>query len=313
MDEASIAIAISTATIAVENNFAKSAEKAGLETVDEEATAYDTEAGYESDRTKYAREQVEDFKRDQAKRNESQREGLRQAGIDEESVFASAYAFKEREIAYKILPKEVGLEGLSPYEQQVLSDYRSKVAFGFALEVAPLGINKVLGAAKSVVGKIAGEIGGRGMPKVPKVAARSTASSTLGKAIKAEAMPAGSKLEYLGPGKVKFDGVEFRAVRDLGHLSERDLQRMVMDGVNPKDVKGIRLDGHHHGQQYHREKGAFMVEIPDPKHCISNPVQHPLGTSGGLTVEQRADWKKLRVAFNKEHARAELLRRGSNE
>jgi hypothetical protein len=39
MDEASIAIAISTATIAVENNFAKSAEKAGLETVDEDAEA----------------------------------------------------------------------------------------------------------------------------------------------------------------------------------------------------------------------------------------------------------------------------------
>lgn len=36
MDEASIAIVISTATVAVENNFAKSAEKAGLETVKED-------------------------------------------------------------------------------------------------------------------------------------------------------------------------------------------------------------------------------------------------------------------------------------
>jgi hypothetical protein len=47
MDEASIGIAISTATTAVENNFAKSAEKAGQETVEEEAEG---EAAIDSER-----------------------------------------------------------------------------------------------------------------------------------------------------------------------------------------------------------------------------------------------------------------------
>ncbi len=108
------------------------------------------------------------------------------------------------------------------------------------------------------------------------------------------------------------DGVEFRAVRDLGHLSEAELKGM-LKGRNPVDTSGVRLDGHHFQQQYHREPGAFMVEIPDPNHCISNPIQHPLGRSGGLTAEQRADWNRLRAAFNKERAKTELLRRTSNE
>ena len=102
-------------------------------------------------------------------------------------------------------------------------------------------------------------------------------------------------------------------MRDLGHLSEADLQRMAKTGAAPRDIVGNPLEGHHHQQRYHREPGAFMVEIPDPKHCISNPIQHPLGTSSGLTAEQRADWNKLRAAFNKERARTELLRRATSE
>jgi len=134
-----------------------------------------------------------------------------------------------------------------------------------------------------------------------------------GKGIRQDAIPLGSNLEYLGPGRVRFEGVEFRAVRDLSHLSERDLKRMLEDGVNPKSMEGVRLDGHHYNQQYHREPNAFIVEIPEPNHCISNPIQHPLGNSGGLTDPQRADWNRLRKAFNKERAKTEILRRGNND
>ena len=133
------------------------------------------------------------------------------------------------------------------------------------------------------------------------------------KVIREDAIVEGSKLEYLAPGRLRFDGVEFRAVRNLGHLSERDLTRMVREGVNLKDLTGVRLDGHHYKQQYHREPGAFIIEIPDPAHSISNKVQHPLGTSGGLTREQRADWNSVRKSMNKERARTELLKRKKDQ
>jgi hypothetical protein len=132
----------------------------------------------------------------------------------------------------------------------------------------------------------------------------------VGGAIREEALSKGSKIEYISPGKVKFDGVEFKAVRDLGHLDEGTLLDMMRKGVSPKDTYGTRLDGHHHKQQYHRDPGAFIVEIPSKNHTITNPNQHPLGTSGGLTADQRTDWNKLRKAFNKERARTELIRRG---
>jgi hypothetical protein len=113
-------------------------------------------------------------------------------------------------------------------------------------------------------------------------------------------------------GRVMFDNVEFRAVRDLGHMSELDLRIMYKKGLSPYDNNKFRLDGHHHKQQYHREKGAFIVEIPDPKHDITNKNQHPYGNikGGGLTDEQRADWKNLRIKFNKERAKQELIKRG---
>ena len=95
-------------------------------------------------------------------------------------------------------------------------------------------------------------------------------------------------------------------------MDESGLRRMYGDGVNPKNIDGIRLDGHHHQQKYHRDPGSFMVEIPKNKHCISKPNQHPQGNikGGGLTETQRKDWDKLRLAFNKERAKNELLNRG---
>jgi hypothetical protein len=93
-------------------------------------------------------------------------------------------------------------------------------------------------------------------------------------------------------------------------LSEAELIDMYNRGIALKDSLGNPMHGHHYKQQYHRELGAFMVEIPAPAHFISNPIQHPLGTSGGLSKAQRNDWKKLKPKFNSERARTELLKRG---
>ena len=134
--------------------------------------------------------------------------------------------------------------------------------------------------------------------------------STPGGVIRADAIPTGSQLEYLAPGRVKFDGVEFRAVRDLGHLSESQLDKMYRKGINPRALDDVRLDGHHFNQQYHREPGAFVAYVPEPNHCISNKIQHPKGNSGGLEPLERKDWKALNKRMNKELARTELLRRG---
>ena len=112
------------------------------------------------------------------------------------------------------------------------------------------------------------------------------------------------------PGRFMFDGVEFRAVRDLNHITEEHLRKMYRNGINPLDIHGERLDGHHFAQLYHRKPGAFMAEVPEPNHCISNTIQHPLGKTGGLTLSERADWDILRIKFNKERAKSELLRRG---
>lgn len=124
--------------------------------------------------------------------------------------------------------------------------------------------------------------------------------------------PSSSIIPLEKPGRVVFDGVEFRAVRDLGHMSEKDLRKMLEIGGSPYDMNYTRLDGHHHQQQYHRAPGAFIVEIPAPLHNGANKIQHPLGNKKGvgLTEIQRNDWKKTKKAFNKERARQELSNRG---
>ncbi len=176
-------------------------------------------------------------------------------------------------------------------------------------EVAMAGI---IGKSVKTGGKIIAAVGNKVTGKVCAGEVARIERALAGRAIRADAISQGSKLEFLAPGRVKFDGVEFRAVRDLSHLSEAELRGM-LKGRNPVDIQGVRLDGHHYMQRYHREPGAFMVEIPDLAHCISNPIQHPLGTSGGLTASERLDWKKLRPKFNAERARTELLRRGLSE
>ena len=111
---------------------------------------------------------------------------------------------------------------------------------------------------------------------------------------------------------MKFDGVEFRAVRDLSHLSDDTLKRMAKTGVSPRDVYGEILEGHHHLQKYHRDNGSFIVQIPESLHSTKNINQHPLGRNGGLgsNTLERKDWEKLRPSINKELAKTELMRRG---
>ncbi len=187
----------------------------------------------------------------------------------------------------------------------------SNPILGKVIAVADGGINAIKqldSQASQAVAKLWRGAGGKGVGK--SVGPINTKPL---EAIRADAIPTGSQIEYLSPGRVRFDGVEFRAVRDLSHISEEGLRKMVKAGNNPRDLNLIRLDGHHHLQRYHREPGSFIAEIPESAHCISKPNQHPLGNKGGLTKAERGDWNKTRKAFNKERARTELLRRGLHE
>ncbi|WP_010299838.1 HNH/ENDO VII family nuclease [Candidatus Odyssella thessalonicensis] len=117
-------------------------------------------------------------------------------------------------------------------------------------------------------------------------------------------------LEYLGPGRVLYDGVEFRAVRDLSHLSEAELKIMAAKGIAAKDLNGKKLDGHHYQQLSHRSADGFIVEIPENLHDYNNKIQHPKGKGAGLEEQARKEWNNtLRKNYWKERARTELLRR----
>ena len=113
-------------------------------------------------------------------------------------------------------------------------------------------------------------------------------------------------------GFVKFDGVEFRGVRDLSHMKTKDLWEMYKKGKAPKDQSEKPFIGHHHKQIYHREKDSFLVEIPKDNHHIGNKTQHPYGNAKGmgLTKAERTDWIKVRKKFYKERSRQELQKRG---
>jgi hypothetical protein len=245
--------------------------------------------------------------------DEIQREQHKIQEISAESYAANAYQGTERMLAENAAAKFATGQEITEYEREVISDFVDlgidKTKSGVATVAITMAVNVALKSVATRVPFAARLIAGKTLPVKVSQAVTTAKSAALGKAIRPEAIPVGSRLEYLAPGRVRFDGVEFRAVRDLGHLSQNDLKRMLRDGVNPRDIKGTRLDGHHFGQKYHREPGAFIVEIPDPAHCISNPIQHPLGVNGGLSGAERANWNILRKAMNKERARTELLRR----
>jgi hypothetical protein len=132
-----------------------------------------------------------------------------------------------------------------------------------------------------------------------------------GGVIRADAIPSGLNLEYLAPGRVRFDGVEFRAVRDLSHMTEAELKIMQARGVAPAGIDGKPMHGHHYQQLDHRDPDGFIVEIPRSKHNSANKVQHPKENGAGLPDSARKEWNEsLRPAYWKERANSELLRRG---
>lgn len=92
-----------------------------------------------------------------------------------------------------------------------------------------------------------------------------------------------------------------------------DVWKMFKKGNNPVDVNGDKIIYHHFGQQYHRAEGAFMAQIPEPKHGIWNPVQHPYGNAkgAGLNKLERNEWKnKDNPMLNKVFGEHELKKRG---
>ncbi|WP_029448338.1 HNH/ENDO VII family nuclease [Candidatus Odyssella thessalonicensis] len=118
-------------------------------------------------------------------------------------------------------------------------------------------------------------------------------------------------LEYLGPGRVLYDGVEFRAVRDLSYLSEAELRIMEKRGVAPRGGDGKPMHGHHYNQLSHRDPDGFIVEMPRSKHKYANKIQHPKSAGEGLPAEARKEWNEsLREKYWKERAKTELLKRG---
>lgn len=175
-------------------------------------------------------------------------------------------------------------------------------------EVAMAGI---IGKSVKTGGKIIAAVGHKVNNRVYVGEVARIERDMAGRAIRAEAIPQGSNLEFLAPGRVKFDGVEFRAVRDLSHLSEVELKFMANRGVAFKDIDGIPIHGHHYQQLDHRHANGFIVEIPRVNHNYANKVQHPKPKGEGLPEAARKEWnEKLREAYYKERARTELLKRG---
>jgi hypothetical protein len=109
----------------------------------------------------------------------------------------------------------------------------------------------------------------------------------------------------------QFQGLEVRAVRDLGHVDESTLRAMADKGFAPRTVNGYPIVLHHHQQN----PNGFIVEMPAPNHSIGNSRQHPFGNTAGagLTAEQRAAFDTWRVDYWKDRAQQELLKRAGGQ
>jgi len=108
----------------------------------------------------------------------------------------------------------------------------------------------------------------------------------------------------------QFDGLEFRAVRDLGHVDDSTLRAMQKHGFAAKTKSGDKIVLHHHQQN----PAGSIIEMPTSTHKIGNVKQHPFGNQKGmgLTPQQRADFNKTRVDYWKQRATDELNRRSVN-
>jgi hypothetical protein len=107
-------------------------------------------------------------------------------------------------------------------------------------------------------------------------------------------------------GRVKFGGLEIRAVRDLKDVKDGTLELMAQRGFAPK-INGREIQLHHLGQN---PRGP-LVEIPKPMHSTANKSQHPSGNKRGvgLAFEERRDFNDWRLEYWKARARDELARR----
>jgi len=104
-----------------------------------------------------------------------------------------------------------------------------------------------------------------------------------------------------------FQGMEVRAVRNLGHIDDSTLRAMSNHGFAPKTINGDKLVLHHHNQN----PSGFIVEVPASNHSIGNLRQHPFGNQlgSGLTAGQRSSFNQWRVNYWKSRATEELSRR----
>jgi hypothetical protein len=109
-------------------------------------------------------------------------------------------------------------------------------------------------------------------------------------------------------GVVQFEGMEVRAVRDLGHVDVSTLRAMQKYGFAAKDGAGSSLVLHHHRQN----PAGPIIEMPAGNHSIASAAQHPFGNAkgSGLTVQQRAEFDQWRVEYWKWRATQELQSRG---
>lgn len=109
-------------------------------------------------------------------------------------------------------------------------------------------------------------------------------------------------------GVVQFQGVEVRAVRDLGHVDPSTLRAMQKYGFAAKDGTGSSLVMHHHRQN----PAGPIIEMPAGNHSIGNAAQHPFGNTkgSGLTPQQRAEFDQWRVEYWRWRATQELQSRG---
>lgn len=113
------------------------------------------------------------------------------------------------------------------------------------------------------------------------------------------------------------DGQTFKVTgyTNLSHLSDTELNKIFhsnnnaangtqLFGSSPKDVHGNVIELHHHQQN---PKGPIHG-IPRQHHNIGNRGQHPNGNKkgGGLTPQERTDFKKWKQEFWRHQARNEM-------
>ena len=105
-----------------------------------------------------------------------------------------------------------------------------------------------------------------------------------------------------------FNGLEVRAVRDLGHVGESTLKQMAVDGFAARNSQGEKLYLHHLKQN----PSGPIIEMPAGYHDISNKIQHPYGNAKGmgLTKKERVEFNPWRENYWRARAKEELGKRG---